>query len=141
MISFSLDLSKAFDLMPREALWRLVRKKCRLQGYAGAVEQIQNGACYLLRVKCFGRVVTRVLVLHGVRQGSVEGPLLFVLPYADSCKKLEEARRAEELWVHNRRRHDAFPDDPEDQVTCGEVSHMDDLIITTIVKEWTEAET
>ena len=136
-----MNFSKSFDLMPRAALWRLLRKKCRLLGYAVAMEQIHNGACPLLSDEGIGRVVTRVLVPQGVRQGSVEGPLLFVLPYDVLCKKLEGAPGADEPLVHNRGRLEAFPDDPEDPVTCGEVTYMDDLIITTVVEEWTETET
>ena len=49
MISFFVGLSEAFELMPRAALWRLLHKKCRLQGYAGAVEQTHNGNCDLPR--------------------------------------------------------------------------------------------
>ena len=86
-------------------------------------------------------MVTRIMVPQGVRQGSVEGPLLFVLPYGVSCKKLEGAPGADEPLVRNRGRLEAFPDDPEDPVTCGEVTYMDDLIITTVVEEWTDMET
>ena len=42
MISFFVDLSKAFDLTPRAALWRHRREKCRNREHAVAMEQIHN---------------------------------------------------------------------------------------------------
>ena len=46
-----------------------------------------------------------------------------------------------EKQIYNRGRLEAFPDDSEDQVKCGEMTYVDGWIITTIVKERTQAET
>ena len=71
MISFFVDLSKAFDLTPRAALWRYRREKCRKRRHAVAMEQIHNSNCFFARDEGTARVVTRIPTRQGVRQSSV----------------------------------------------------------------------
>ena len=104
MISFFVDLSKAFDLMPRAGLFPWEVQAAGKSGSHGA-KSLHNGTCYLLR-DASGDAFAGA-ARSQIRQGSVEGPLLFVLLHDHSCKKLEGA---EELWVHNRGRCEAFPD-------------------------------
>ena len=56
--------------------------------HAVAMEQVHNGTCYMPRDEGTGRVVTRIPRPQGVRQSSVESPLLFVLLNDEELQEL-----------------------------------------------------
>ena len=75
---FWFDLEKAFDTIPGDGLWAAVSDAAKLKGLSVVLEAGHAGTCYIIR-NSLRRLVTKVHVTMGVRQGSVEGPLCFIL--------------------------------------------------------------
>ena len=86
LAGFLFDLEKAFDVIPRARLWAAVSDAAKLLQEAG-----RAGTCYIIG-NSLGRPVTKVHVTMGVRLGSVEGPLCFILLYALSITQAQRKR-------------------------------------------------
>ena len=91
LASFLFDLGKAFDTVPRDRLWAAVSDAAKLKGLSVVLEAGHEGTCYVIR-NSLGRPVTNVHVTLGVRQGSVEAPLCFILLYALSITQAWQRR-------------------------------------------------
>ena len=81
LAGFLFDLERAFDTTPRDRPWAAVSDAAKLKGLSVILEAVHAGTCHIIR-NSLGRPVTKVHVTMGVRQGSVEGPLCFILLYA-----------------------------------------------------------
>ena len=90
LAGFSFDLEKAFDTIPRDRLWPAVASAANMKGLLFVLEAGDAGTCYIRNSS--GRLVTKVHVTRGVRQGSVEGPLCFILLYALSITHAQGKR-------------------------------------------------
>ena len=91
LAGFLFDLEKAFDTIPRDRLWAAVSEAAKLKGLSVVLEAGHEGTCYTIR-NSLGRPVTKGHVTLGVRQGSVEGPLCFILLYALSITQARQKR-------------------------------------------------
>ena len=98
---FLFDLEKTFDTIPRDRSWAAVSNAAKLKGLSVKLEAGHAGTCYTIR-NSLGRPVTKVHVTMGVRQGSVEGPLCFVLLYAPQhqAQKKNLSIRESLRWFH-----------------------------------------
>ena len=70
-----IDLVKAFDSVPREALFAILRKFGMPAHFVNLVARLHNGAVVKF---CVGDVDKEVFSTIGVRQGSCEGPVLWL---------------------------------------------------------------
>ena len=93
-----LDLENAFDTIPRDRLWARVSDAAKLTELSAVLEAGHEGTCYIIR-NSLGRPVTRVHVTLGVRQGSVEGPLCFILLYALSITQARQKRPQQQTLI------------------------------------------
>ena len=91
LAGFLFDLEKAFDTNPRDRLWAAVSDAAKLKGLSVVLKAGHAGTRYIIR-NSLGRPVTKVHVTMGVRQGSVEGPLCFILLYALSITQARQKR-------------------------------------------------
>ena len=74
------DLEKAFDKVNREKAWQEVEKIANEASLAWVLEELYDGTCYMLK-DAKGCIKTRILISKGVRQGSKEGPPIFLALY------------------------------------------------------------
>ena len=72
-------------------LWSAVSDAAKLKGLTVVLEAGHAGTCYIIR-NSLGRPVTKHHVTMGVRQGSVEGPLCFILLCALSITQAQKNR-------------------------------------------------
>ena len=99
LAGFLFDLEKAFDTIPRDRLWAAVPEAAKLRGLSVVLEAGHVGTCYIVR-NSLGRLVTKVPVTMGVRQGSVEGPLCFILLFAfniTQAQKKDRGKHSEQI--------------------------------------------
>ena len=75
-------------------MWAAVSDAAKLKGLSVVLEAGHAGTCYIQ--SSFGRLVTKVHVTMGVRQGSVVGPLCFILLYALSITQTQKNTSASE---------------------------------------------
>ena len=68
------DLEKAFDLLNRAQIWEEVERIVANAGFTLLCEEMHNGTCYLFKDPRSGKIVAKLEVNLGMRQGSVEGP-------------------------------------------------------------------
>ncbi|CAK0840038.1 unnamed protein product [Prorocentrum cordatum] len=86
------DLGKAFDNVDREMLWDTLASMSDRVRLRLLLEEAHNGTYILLKDTRTGRVVRRLSVHQGVRQGSVEGPICFVILHDVSLRLIQGAR-------------------------------------------------
>eukprot|EP00959_Pyramimonas_sp_CCMP1952_P350536 7344319-Pyramimonas_sp.AAC.1 len=94
LVGILVDLEKAFDLLPRDAIWSEVHRLVENAGFTLMCAELHNGTCYLFKDPKSGKVVAKLAVQLGVRQGSVEGPLLFIIAYNVVLLALKAAKQA-----------------------------------------------
>eukprot|EP00959_Pyramimonas_sp_CCMP1952_P458559 9476817-Pyramimonas_sp.AAC.1 len=61
-------------------------------GLAIFEERLHDGTCYLVRDIKTQKVIRRLWIQKGVRQGSVEGPALFLAVYEFVVRDIQKAR-------------------------------------------------
>lgn len=92
------DLSKAFDKVSREAVWEtLVQLLPGSLGVTLEFKSLYDGAEYCLTGP--GGEPMRYLIPHGVRQGAVEGPLLFIIVYTSVLLPMRTEREVILHWI------------------------------------------
>eukprot|EP00435_Cladocopium_sp_Y103_P064948 s94_g26.t1 len=80
------DLKKAFDAVPRDFLWRLLQTKAGVPAHIVAMLRDFHRDM-TTAVSHHGCIGTAVPMRTGVRQGSVEGPTLYLLYYSFLLKQ------------------------------------------------------
>ena len=73
------DFSKAFDSVDRDLLWFILSKQGVPPKMLAALRNLHQGM--EVYVQYMNETSRRFLICTGVRQGSVEGPVLFILRY------------------------------------------------------------
>ena len=91
LASFLFDLERAFDTIPRDRLWAAGSDAAKLKKMSVILEAGHASTCYIVR-NSLGKPVTKAHVTMGVRQGSVEGPLCFILLYALSITQAQKKK-------------------------------------------------
>ena len=86
------DPEKAFDSIPRDRAFSELSEMARSNGLKLIVEDLHRGTRYLLLVKD-----GKLCVSRGVRQGSVEGPVVFLALHNAIMDEVKEARGSEGL--------------------------------------------
>ena len=122
------DLEKAFDKVPRAKVWEILQEKAKMHGVTLFFQELHDGTCYLIKDKS-GNIRKRVWVNQGVRQGSVEGPILFICLYdiiMESVRIRRENEGFEEARAHPRA--EVFTCGDQRTLNVGEVAFVDDLI-------------
>ena len=102
LAGFLFDLEKEFDTIPMDRLWAAVSDAAKLKGLSVFLEAGHAGTCYIVR-NSLGRPVTKVHATMGARQGSVEGPLFFILLNALSithAQKKDLSTKQSLRWFH-----------------------------------------
>ncbi|BHF68246.1 hypothetical protein SprV_0301127900 [Sparganum proliferum] len=77
LYSTFVDLTKAFDTVNREGLWKIMQKFGCPEGFIQMVRQLRDGT--MARVTDNGAVSEAFAVINGVKQGCVLAPTLFSL--------------------------------------------------------------
>ena len=70
------DLEKAFDKVDRARAFEVLAQKAGCIGLKLMMEEMHDGTCFMLK-DAEGKLARRVVIKKGVRQGAVEGPLVF----------------------------------------------------------------
>ncbi|BHF78810.1 hypothetical protein SprV_0602192500 [Sparganum proliferum] len=111
LYSTFVDLTKAFDTMNREGLWKIMRKFGCPERFIEMVRQLQDGM--MARVTDNGAVSEAFAVTNGVKQGCVLAPTLFSLmfsfmlmdAYRDERPGIRIAYRTDGHLLNQRRLH------------------------------------
>ena len=90
------DLEKAFDKVDRNTTFAALAAKAQMAGLDMYLEEMHKGTYYKIRDRS-GKIQRQVLISKGVRQGSVEGPLIFVACYGLALNGVQERREETEL--------------------------------------------
>eukprot|EP00973_Karenia_brevis_P032627 4505020-Karenia_brevis.AAC.1 len=132
-------------MLPRAEIWKTVEQKAVSVGLAMLLEELHDGTCYLLLDMCSGEVVRKLWVRKGVRQGSCEGPLLFVALYDVVMRELESRRGNTKIFASYDKGLEHFIGQHA-RATCvheemvADVVFMDDLISLLVFSEVSEVE-
>eukprot|EP00959_Pyramimonas_sp_CCMP1952_P119229 2492588-Pyramimonas_sp.AAC.1 len=78
LVAVLLDFEKASDLKYRDGLWNALERLALKRRVRLAVEELHEGTCYIARDIRTDLPAEKWLIPSGVRQGGVEGPVLFV---------------------------------------------------------------
>nr|VZI53039.1 unnamed protein product [Spirometra erinaceieuropaei] len=111
LYSTFVDLTKAFDTMNREGLWKIMQKFGCPERFTQMVRQLHDGM--MARVTDNGAVSEAFAVTNGVKQGCVLAPTLFSLmfsamlmdAYRDERPGIRIAYRTDGHLLHQRRMH------------------------------------
>ncbi|BHF64650.1 hypothetical protein SprV_0200765600 [Sparganum proliferum] len=105
------DLTKTFDTVNREELWKIVQQFGCPERFSEMVRQLQD--CMIARVTDNGAVSEAFAVTKGVKQGCVLAPALFSLmfsamlidAYRDERPGIRIAYRTDGQFLNHRRMH------------------------------------
>ncbi|CAK0804963.1 unnamed protein product [Prorocentrum cordatum] len=146
LVAVLIDVEKAFDLIDRDEIWQALEALAMRLEVRLAVEGLHEGTCNVARDIRTNRPIRKLLVPRGVRQGSVEGPMLFVAVYDLLTRKLEESRRDSEFpeititfdpnFRNLRHRRGLLRGEGEEVLEVSPVKFVDDLIALTIVEDF-----
>ena len=128
------DLEKAFDKVDRTTAFAALAAKAQTAGLGMYLEEMHKGTYYKIRDRS-GQIQRQVLISKGVRQGSVEGPLIFVACYDLVLHRIQERREATELSSIGARIRATRSGD-EVEVPVNEIAFVDDLLSFLIFKSW-----
>nr|VZI20648.1 unnamed protein product [Spirometra erinaceieuropaei] len=111
LYSIFVDLTKAFDTVNREGLWKLMQKFGCSERFTQMVRQLHDGM--MARVTDNGAVSEAFAVTNGVKQGCVQAPTLFSLmssvmlldAYRDENPGICIAYRTDGHLLNQRRMH------------------------------------
>nr|VZH96743.1 unnamed protein product [Spirometra erinaceieuropaei] len=111
LYSTFVDLTKAFDTVNREGLWKITQKFGCPERFTQMVRQLHDGM--MARVTDNGAVSEAFAVTNGVKQGSVLAPTLFSLmfsamlmdAYRDELPGIRIAYRTDGHLLNQRRMH------------------------------------
>nr|VZI00492.1 unnamed protein product [Spirometra erinaceieuropaei] len=111
LYSTFVDLTKAFDTVNREGLWKIMQKFGCPERFTQMVRQLHDGL--MARVKDNGAVSVAFAVTNGVKQGCVLAPTLFSLmfsamlmdAYRDEHPGIRIAYRTDGHLLNQRRLH------------------------------------
>ncbi|CAK0901477.1 unnamed protein product, partial [Prorocentrum cordatum] len=142
-----IDLEKAFDLLDRQAIRAQLEKPVIAHKVKLAVEGLHDGTCYIIHDARTNRPRKKLVVGKGVRQGSVEGPALFIYLYdaitSDIAQRSHEAH-FEPIHViydpaFSTYKHHQPPSLNRDccsELDVSQVKFVDDLIALTICADF-----
>ncbi|CAK0838620.1 unnamed protein product [Prorocentrum cordatum] len=146
LVAALIDLEKAFDLIDRDEIWTALEALAQSREARLAVGGLREGTCYIARDIRANRPIKKLSIPRGVRQGSVDGPLLFIAVYDLLASKPEQSRaRAEfpEISVlfdpelKQIRHQDALlGEGEEERMVVSPIKFVDDLIALTIVENF-----
>lgn len=120
------DLEKAFDKVPRQMVWGILREKARGMGVDAIFQELHDGTCYLL-CNAQGEIKRRIWIKKGVRQGSIEGPLVFICLYDMILLQLAQSRPAARRLTAKLHQQ-LFDRGSADEIEVGDIAFVDDLI-------------
>ncbi|BHF80271.1 hypothetical protein SprV_0702339500 [Sparganum proliferum] len=111
LYSTFVDLTKAFDTVNREVLWKIMRKFGCPERFIEVVRQLHDGM--MVRVTDNGAISEAFAVTNGVKQGCVLAPTLFSLmfsamlmdAYRDERTGIRIAYRTDGHLLNQRRMH------------------------------------
>ena len=121
------DLEKAFDKVDRTTAFAALAAKAQMAGLDMYLEEMHKGTYYKIRDRS-GQIQRQVLISRGVRQGSVEGPLIFVACYDLVLHGIQKRREAAELSSIGVRSRATRSGD--------EIAFVDDLLSFLVFKSW-----
>ncbi|CAK0843448.1 unnamed protein product [Prorocentrum cordatum] len=146
LLAVLIDLEKAFDLVDRDEIWNALERLSLRRNVRWSVEELHEGTCYIARDIRTNRPIKKLLISRGVRQGSVEGPLLFIAVYDLLTANLEQSHAMSEFTVVSvvfdptleKTRHLHLPpgNDGEECLPVSPIKFVDDLIAFTIVEDF-----
>ncbi|CAK0834272.1 unnamed protein product, partial [Prorocentrum cordatum] len=144
LMAVMIDLEKAFDLIDRDDIWQALEALAARREVRLTVEELHEGTCYIARGIRTNRPARKLLIPRGVRQGSVEGPILFVAVYDPLTRRLGQSRHDFEFpeitvifdpSLRNlRHSHGLSGGEGEEALKVSPVKFVDDLIALTIVE-------
>ena len=135
------DLEKAFDYIPRDRAFSESTKLAGSNGLGLIMEDLHRGTRYLLLGKD-GFVRKKLSVSRGVRQGSVEGPVVFLALYTaimDEVKNTRGSVGLQGVWACESNNEEEQEDEWQD---ISEVAFVDDMLSFLVydtddeVEEW-----
>ena len=91
------DLEKAFDRVPREVVWRALRKLGVDEWIVTVIQSMHENATAAVKVK--GRLNKAFVVRVGVHQASVLSPLLFIIVLEALPREFREGSPMELLYA------------------------------------------
>ncbi|BHF74504.1 hypothetical protein SprV_0501759000 [Sparganum proliferum] len=111
LYSTFVNLTKAFDTVNREGLWKIMRKFGCPERFIEIVRQLHDGM--MARVTDNGAISEAFAVTNGVKQGCVLAPTLFSLmfsamlmdAYRDERPRIRIAYRTDSNLLNQRRMH------------------------------------
>nr|VZI38386.1 unnamed protein product [Spirometra erinaceieuropaei] len=138
LYSTFVDLTKAFDTVNREGLWKIMQKFSCPERFTQMVRQLHDGM--MARVTDNGAVSEAFAVTNGVKQGCVLAPTLFSLmfsamlmdAYRDERPGIRIAYRTDGHLLNQRRMH--FQSRVS-TTTVHELLFADDCALNTISEE------
>ena len=128
------ELEKAFDKVDRTTAFAALTAKAQTAGLDMYLEEMHTGTHYKIRDRS-GQIQRQVSISRGVRQGSVEGPLIFVACYDLVLHGIQERREAAELSSISARSR-ATRSGEELEVPVNEIAFVDDLQSFLMFKSW-----
>eukprot|EP00959_Pyramimonas_sp_CCMP1952_P314696 6587682-Pyramimonas_sp.AAC.1 len=144
LIAALIDLEKAFDLLTRSQVWEALDQLALSRGTRLVTEELYNGTCYILRDARTNKPCRQLLIRKGVRQGSVEGPGLFIAIYDlitkdIGSKALEEGFQGIQVQYDPQfqafRNSVGFSAIELRMLDASQVKFVDDLIALTVVDD------
>nr|VZI11509.1 unnamed protein product [Spirometra erinaceieuropaei] len=138
LFSTFVDLTKAFETVNREGLWKTMQKFGCPERFTQMVRQLHDGM--MARVTDNGAVSDAFAVTNGVKQGCVLAPTLFSLMFTamlmdarlDKCPGIRIAHRTDGRLLNQRRMH--FQSRVS-TTTVHELLFADDCAMNTTSKE------